>query len=154
MKRLDTSATINQNMKIFYNKTLLLFCATTFAQHFYPVITFQPRFGALLPPIHTYPFGIQEGKTLVFDAPNIFGATCDGSLEIENKDGNRLTIIESVPETSIAFKSLKVHGCGCYLIHSGKKGQGVRQLTFPSLQTLTQNDVGFPRIRSIFRIPC
>ena len=96
-------------MKIFYNKTLLLFCATTFAQHFYPVITFQPRFGALLPPIHTYPFGIQEGKTI----KNIFGATCDGSLEIENKDGNRLTIIESVPETSIAFKSLKVHGCGC-----------------------------------------
>ena len=110
-------------MKIFYNKTLILFCATTFAQQFYPVITFQPRFEALLP-IHTYPFGIQEGKTLVFDAPNIFGATCDGSLEIENKDGNRLTIIESVPETSIAFKSLKVHGCGCYLIHSGKKRPG------------------------------
>ena len=141
-------------MKIFCVTALLLLSTTTFAQHFYPVITFQPRFGALLPPIHTYPFGIQEGKTLVFDAPNIFGATCDGSLEIENKDGNRLTIIESVPETSIAFKSLKVHGCGCYLIHSGKKGQGVRQLTFPSLQTLTQNDVGFPRIRSIFRIPC
>ena len=140
-------------MKIFCITALLFLSTTTFAQHFYPKNTFQPRFGALLP-IQTYPFGIQAGKTLVFDAPSIFGATCDGSLEIETKDGYRLTIIESVPETSIAFNSIKVHGCGCYLIHSGKKGQGVRQLIFPSLQTLTQNDVGFPRIRSIFRIHC
>ena len=36
--RLGTSATINQDMKIFYNKTLLLFCASTFAQHFFKFI--------------------------------------------------------------------------------------------------------------------
>ena len=144
-------------MKSFY-VTTLLFTATS-GYHFYPVFLPQyPRFtfGAPLLPIYggNNPFGIESAANTVFDAPTRFGAVCNGSMEIETKDGQRLTIVGSLPQTSILFNTIKVHGCGCYSVHSLKNGRGLRRLIFPLSQRVTKDDVGFPRIRSIFRIPC
>ena len=126
-----------------------LFTATS-GHHFYPVYLPQrPQFI-----LGGNPFGIQSSAQTIFDAPTRFGAVCYGSMEIETQNGDRFKIIGSLPNTSILFNTIKVYGCGCYSVHSLRNGQGKRRLIFPSLQTITKDDVGFSRIRSIFRIPC
>lgn len=92
-------------------------------------------------------------KRYVFDAPTIYGATCTGSMEIETEDGDRIIIIDTLTSTRISMKSIKMHGCGCYSVYSRKYGRGAKQMMFPS-QTWSKKDVGFSRIRSIFKIQC
>lgn len=92
-------------------------------------------------------------RRFIFDAPTIYGSTCSGSMEIETKDGNILILRESVTRTRISVERIKVHGCGCYSLHSGRYGRGSKQVVFPA-QTWGQSDIGFSRIRSIFRIQC
>ena len=92
-------------------------------------------------------------KRYVFDAPTIYGATCTGSMEIETEDGDRIIIIDTLTITRISMKSIKMHGCGCYSVYSRKYGRGAKQMMFPS-QTWSKKDVGFSRIRSIFKIQC
>ena len=92
-------------------------------------------------------------KRYVFEAPTIYGAICTGSMEIETEDGDRIIIIDILTSTRISMKSIKMHGCGCYSVYSRKYGRGAKQMMFPS-QTWSNKDVGFSRIRSIFKIQC
>ena len=97
--------------------------------------------------------GERRGRRFIFDAPTIYGATCSGSIEIETKDGTILILRDTVTRTRLRVERIKVHGCGCYSLHSGRHGRGSKQVVFPA-QTWDKSEIGFPKIRSIFRIQC
>ena len=89
----------------------------------------------------------------VFDAPVVFTPSCVGSVKIEYKDEEPLIYTDSVHKTRIRYQNITASGCGCFTVHSGRHGGGSRRFIFPP-QTLDRRDIGFPRIRSIYRIQC
>ena len=91
---------------------------------------------------------------MIFDAPQYFGAECAGSLVIETKEGDRHLITESVTRTKIILDSISVTGCGCYSIHSARYGRGSRRLVSAIMGPMDRRDIGFRRIKSIYRIDC
>ena len=92
-------------------------------------------------------------RRFIFDAPTIYRAICYGSIEIETKEGDKLIFQETVTRTRLSVERVKVYGCGCYSLHSGRHGRGSKQVVFPA-QTWHKSDIGFAKIRSIFRIQC
>ena len=97
--------------------------------------------------------GGERARRFIFDAPTIYGATCYGSIEIVTKEGDVLIVRDSVTRTRLSVERIKVYGCGCYSLHSGRHGRGSKTVVFPA-QTWDKTDIGFTKIRSIFRIHC
>ena len=97
---------------------------------------------------------MQRQQRMIFDAPQYFGAECAGSLVIETNEGDRHTITESVTRIKIILDSVSVSGCGCYSIHSARYGRGSRRLISEIMGRMDRRDIGFGRIKSIYRIDC
>ena len=90
----------------------------------------------------------------IFEAPTHFGAECSGGLVFEKSDGTRDIVTQSVYRTSIRFQTVSMAGCGCFRLHSGGYGRGSTIVVTSATRKLTRAEVGFPRVRSIFRIQC
>ena len=96
-------------------------------------------------------------KTVTYNvivAPEIFGAECSGSLVLETKEGDIQTVTENVVKTMIFMESVKVSDCGCYSIHSARNGRGARRILSALMGRLDRRDIGFRRVKSIYRINC
>ena len=96
---------------------------------------------------------IYESSRQIFDAQTVL-PDCDGSLIIEAEDGSRLSIRENIFKTNIRVRTMTVSGCGCYSVHSRKNGKGAKTTIFESSGTQVKQQIGFGRIRSIFKIDC
>ena len=90
----------------------------------------------------------------IFDAPIAYTPSCVGSIKIGTReDEEGLIFTDFIPRTRIRYQNVTASGCGCFTIHSGREGGGSRRFIFPT-RTFDRSDIGFPRIRSIFRVKC
>ena len=138
------------NMKYFHIFTVLLFSMiNSFSSHLFGNL---PHHYYLLT-LATNTWQIESSRFGIFDAPTIIGTTCFGSLEIESTDGARWIILDTITSTRFSAESVKAFGCGCYKVYSRTLGRGSSQIIYPS-QKLDKSEIGFSRIRSIYRIRC
>ena len=137
------------NMKAFHIFTVLLFSLihSVSLHHF---VSLPPYY---LLTLASNTWQIESSRFGIFDAPTVIRATCFGSLEIESTDGARWIILDTITSTRFSAESVKAFGCGCYKVHSRTLGRGISQLIYPS-QKLDKSEIGFSRIRSIYRIRC
>ena len=89
----------------------------------------------------------------VFHVPEVDGTTCIGSLTFTTKSGGIKIVTESLKKTFILVENVMMKGCGCFHIHSGRGGRGSKSIIYPG-QRLENSDLGFSKIRSIFRAEC
>ena len=89
----------------------------------------------------------------VFHVPEVDGTTCIGSLTFTTKSGDIKIVTDSLKKTFILVENVMMKGCGCFHIHSGKGGRGSKSIVFPG-QKLEKSELGFSKIRSIFRTVC
>ena len=90
----------------------------------------------------------------IFDTPSVSASDCGGSLLIEAQDGSRQIIQGNVVRTNIVMRSISVNGCGCYSVHSRRNGRGSRVVLSSSSGIQNTFEIGFGRIRSIYKIDC
>ena len=102
------------------------------------------------------PHMMGRGTRTVIDSPTISPlslAECDGSLEFGTEEGT-INIHQSLDKAKIRYQSVKMTGCGCFKIYSGKNGKGASRYLFALLGKLSAEELGFGLIRSIGRVPC
>ena len=136
-------------MKAFHIFTVLFSMINSFSSHLFGN---RPHSYYLLT-LASNTWQIESSRFGIFDAPTIIGATCFGSLEIESTDGAIWIILDTITSTRFSAESVKAFGCGCYKVYSRTLGRGSSQLIYPS-QKLDKSEIGFSRIRSIYRIRC
>ena len=68
-------------------------------------------------------------ESRIFESETIHRSTCNGSLEIRQRNGKLLTISGDLNVTKIYVDTLSMHGCGCYNVFSGRYGK-VRLIPF------------------------
>ena len=96
---------------------------------------------------------IQRRARTVIDSPTMSSVSlvdCDGSLVFDTEKG-RVNVSGSLDKTKILFHSVKMTGCGCFSIHSGKNGKGAVLYISANSGKLTKAEIGMGRIRSIRR---
>ena len=98
---------------------------------------------------------IYESSRQIFVASTAAPApVCEGSLLIEAKDGSSHNIMENIDRINISVSSVTVIGCGCFSVHRGRNGRGRRTVIFSSSGTQDSRQIGFGRIKSIYKIDC
>merc|ERR1719322_363904 len=89
----------------------------------------------------------------IFESETIHRSTCNGSLEIRQRNGKLLTISGDLNVTKIYVDTLSMHGCGCYNVFSGRYGKGMKVFISHG-RKLTKHELGLRKVKSIYRVQC